>query len=495
MKLPIKYMAILVVTSLTAIFAYQAYWLVNMYQTNKVQTKTAIQNAIRNADHIEIFMRADSISEENEKERNIKSNANSSGEVSFSASFERIDKPADSKTTIKKNIKENDSTQTESQKEAEVEEFHGLPGENQIGDSYTALEAMAIQLQRGLHAAIDFETQNIRVAVFDSILNSDLVKSGLDIKHYTRIVEIENDSTLFSSLTADVDTTKMEKYELVYDIHEKYAYYVYTEPTGQLALKQMSGILLTSFLIVVILGCSFWFLIHTILKQKTLDEIKTDFTNNVTHELKTPIAVAYAANDALLNFNQAEDKKQRDKYLNIAQEQLQKLSGLVEQILSMSMEKRKTFQLKMEEVEVAPLIFSLVEQHKLKYKKTVHFNVEIDPQSITIMTDRAHFSNIISNLIDNAIKYSPEEAWIDIRCLNRNDQTEISVSDRGIGISAERQKYIFDKFYRVPTGNLHNVKGYGLGLYYVKTMVDKLGVDIKVKSEPGKGSCFTIYNL
>ena len=224
--------------------------------------------------------------------------------------------------------------------------------------------------------------------------------------------------------------------------------------------------------------------------------MKSDFTNNITHELKTPIAVAYAANDALLNFSQAEEKAQRDKYLNICQEQLQRLSGLVEQILSMSMERRKTFCLYPEELHIQEILEPLIEQHKLKADKPVRISVDINPDGMTVLADRTHFSNILSNLIDNAIKYSHEKAEIDIHCrtvrTGTNEQAEISVTDQGIGIALEKQRHIFDKFYRVPTGNLHDVKGYGLGLFYVKTMTERHGGSVSVKSETGKGSTFTI---
>lgn len=123
--------------------------------------------------------------------------------------------------------------------------------------------------------------------------------------------------------------------------------------------------------------------------------------------------------------------------------------------------------------------------------------MDIQPETLVIVADRTHFSNIISNLIDNAIKYSHGEAEVTIHCRKmavegQNEQTEISVSDHGIGIAPEKQKHIFDKFYRVPTGNLHDVKGYGLGLFYVKTMIEKHGGSVSVKSELGKGSTFTI---
>ena len=286
---------------------------------------------------------------------------------------------------------------------------------------------------------------------------------------------------------------KAKQYNYAFDIHSNQSYRLTIEPIYKIVLRQMSGILTTSFVILIILGFSFWFLIRTILRQKTLEEMKSDFTNNITHELKTPIAVAYAANDALLNFNLAEDKQQRDKYLGICQEQLQRLSGLVEQILSMSMERRKTFRLHPETLSLHDLFPTLIEQHKLKAGKPVEINLDIAPEDLTIIADRTHFSNILSNLIDNAIKYSPDKADIMICCRKKEtEQVEISVTDHGIGIPTDKQPHIFDKFYRVPTGNIHNTKGYGLGLFYVKTMVEKHGGMVTVRSEAGKGSTFTI---
>lgn len=488
MKIPLKYIAILVIASLTGIFAYQAYWLVDMYNTTKARNQVAIQNAIRNADYIELFIRVDSISDATNKEGELSSNADSNGKISFSATFDRGKGKKEERNKIKKEFHSNDSLIVDEEAEFDPKDI-GLPEGFDMYDGYVALEALAFQLQSGLHSVID-TGKPINIFRFDSILNSELKKSGLDIGHYTRVVKLKNDSTITSSPESNIDTTKVQRYEHIYDAQRKYAFQVYTEDTNRIILAQMAGILTTSLIILIVLGGAFWFLIRTIIKQKTLDEMKSDFTNNVTHELKTPIAVAYAANDALLNFNMAKDEKQRDKYLRISQEQLQKLSGLVEQILSMSAERRRTFKLKPEEVDVNALITSLIEQHKLKSEKPAHFNIETDRQPISIKVDRAHFSNIISNLIDNAIKYSTEEPQITISSHTKEGKLEICVSDRGIGIPAEKQKYIFDKFYRVPTGNLHNVKGYGLGLYYVKTMVEKMGGQIEVKSEPGKGSRF-----
>lgn len=490
MNLPIKYIAILVIVSLTAIFAYQTYWLTNLYGSMKEQTERTINSAIKNADHIELFCRADSISQKNEERRKLGLQTTAEGEISCSTSFEKDSNKKASQTVIKKKLIRPDSVLSESEKVVKSDK-KSTDAVN-IGHNYNSLQIMAEQMQSALHVAIDEDIKQINLSRFDSILRSDLIKAGLDIKHYTLIVQLKNDSIISSSLPAQVDTNKLMRYEFVYDLMKQRAFKVYTEATNTVILRQMSGILITSFVILLVLGLSFWYLIRVIMQQRTLEEMKSDFTNNMTHELKTPISVAYAANDALLNFHQAEEKEKREKYLRISQEQLQRLSRLVEQILSSSMEKRKNFQLHREEIDMHTLLNQLVEQHKMKADEPVDFTLHITPMDAVCLADKIHFSNALSNLIDNAIKYSPKTPQIDINCIQNQFETRISVTDKGMGIHEDKQKHIFDRFYRVPSGNVHNIKGYGLGLYYVKTIIQHHGGEILVKSELDKGSTFTI---
>ena len=161
------------------------------------------------------------------------------------------------------------------------------------------------------------------------------------------------------------------------------------------------------------------------------------------------------------------------------------------------MERRRTFRLHPEEFAIRDILETLIEQHKLKAESSVHISVDIEPEDLSVLADRTHFSNIISNLIDNAIKYSHGEAEVTIHCRKvtvdgQNEQTEISVSDHGIGIAPEKQKHIFDKFYRVPTGNLHDVKGFGLGLAYVKKIIMDHKGTIRAESELNVGTKFII---
>lgn len=489
MKLPSKYIAVLVILSLVGIFAYQAYWLTGLYRTMRDEMERNIIEAMRMSDYNEMMMRITKMRNDNTDH----------GEVSVSAGYNDGKSFVHSSATINNEEAQKDSTVSSS---AALTTNSGL--ELLLRDQSSMME-LATYFQRGLHSGLDIIT-GPDVALYDSLLTDMLQQRGIDMPHRLEYLHfggrpdstyVYTDTLAIFSSPGYTPSSKALKYDYSFDLHDSWNYRLWLEPIHTLVLKQMSGILTTSFIILIILGFSFWFLIRTILRQKTLEEMKSDFTNNITHELKTPIAVAYAANDALLNFNQAEEKAKRDKYLNICQEQLQHLSGLVEQILSMSMERRKTFRLHPEELSLQSILEPLIEQHKLKAEKPVHITVDMEPQNLTALADRTHFSNILSNLIDNAIKYSQSEAEIHIQCRNtsigQDKWTEITVSDRGIGIPADKLQHVFDKFYRVPTGNLHNVKGYGLGLFYVKTMIEKHGGTIKVKSEPGKGSSFIVY--
>lgn len=215
--------------------------------------------------------------------------------------------------------------------------------------------------------------------------------------------------------------------------------------------------------------------------------MKDDFVSNMTHELKTPIAIAYSANDALLNYDTSNDPQKKETYLNIANKQLKRLGELVENILAMSMERRKTMKLKPETILLRPFVEEIAVVQRMRGDKDITITVAVDEQAC-VEADRTHFANVLNNLIDNAIKYSGDSVEISIQ----GNDSEISVSDNGIGIPSKSIPYLFNKFYRVPQGNRQDVRGYGIGLYYVKSILDRMGWSVGVKSNEGKGSVFTI---
>lgn len=260
--------------------------------------------------------------------------------------------------------------------------------------------------------------------------------------------------------------------------------------TGYILLN-MSGIIFTSLMVVVIVIFSFWFFINTLKKQMELDEMKSSFTSNITHELKTPIAVAYAANDALLNYGLADNPVKREEYLLDTKEQLEKLSALVERILSMSMKERGNFRLDVSETNIRDMFEKIAQETRLRTTKNCDIQIEAD-ENLTAVFDAKLMSSVVSTLVDNAVKYSGESVSILLKAIRKSDKLFISVSDNGIGIAPEHQRHVFEKFYRVPHGDVHEVKGYGIGLYFAKTIVERHGGQISLNSTPGEGSTFTI---
>lgn len=285
----------------------------------------------------------------------------------------------------------------------------------------------------------------------------------------------------------EVSEYSSDLWEIEYRVNGELTYYAYISPLTKNIFGEMSGVIVTSALIAIVLTFGFWYLLHVIKRLRTIEEMKDDFTNNMTHELKTPIAIAYAANDSLLQFPDPTDEKRTKKYLSAALEQLSKLAGLVENILAMSMERRKHLVMAKERVNLREILMSVVEQQRLRADKACEITLYCH-EDVTVEADPTHFSNVIGNLIDNSIKYSGDVVSIDIRA----GRAGVSVADNGNGIPAKSLPDIFNKFYRVPHGDRSDVRGYGIGLFYVKSIVEKHGWSIEVESRVGKGSIFTI---
>lgn len=264
-------------------------------------------------------------------------------------------------------------------------------------------------------------------------------------------------------------------------------YKVCFSPLNGHILRQMSGIIITSAVILILTGFMILYLLRRVGRLRTIEQMKDDFTHNMTHELKTPVAVAYSAADSMLRYYDHSDEARNRHFLKIIMQRLSYLSGMIENILSMSMERFKTMKLDIETVEIRPVVEDVSDMMRLKAGKPVKIDIEI-PDSLSVQTDPLHFGNILSNLIDNAIKYSGVSVDITIKA----DAHSITIADNGIGIDRNHLPYIFDKFYRVTSGDRYEAGGYGLGLFYVRRMVELFGWSIDVASKPGQGTRFTI---
>jgi len=249
----------------------------------------------------------------------------------------------------------------------------------------------------------------------------------------------------------------------------------------------VGSILFTS----LILFC-FSYVVFVIFRQKKVSEMKTDFINNMTHEFKTPIATISLASDSINNPIITKNPEKVMRFTNIIKQENQRMLAQVEKVLQMATIEKKDFELKISDVDLNSVIEQAVDHANLKLQGRGTVKVESKLEDQTIEADHTHLTSIVHNLLDNAIKYTPEKSEIFVNAEIVRDNVRISVRDNGIGISPESKKYIFDKFFRVHTGNLHDVKGFGLGLSYVKAMVDAHRGRIKVDSELGKGSTFTV---
>lgn len=243
----------------------------------------------------------------------------------------------------------------------------------------------------------------------------------------------------------------------------------------------------------VILFC-FGYTVSVIFKQKRLSEMKTDFINNMTHEFKTPIATISLAADSISSPIISGNSDKVARFANIIKQENTRMNSQVEKVLQMALLDKKDFSLKMTEINLHDVVHRAVENISLQVEKRNGTAIAVlNATSPIIEGDVTHISNIVNNLLDNANKYSPENPEISVTTRNVPNGVEVIVKDKGIGMNKEVRKHIFDKFYRVHTGNLHDVKGFGLGLSYVKAMMTAHKGTIDVKSEEGKGSSFILF--
>lgn len=480
MKFPSRRIVILLILSFAALFGYQIYWLSGLYRSSIKSKESEINLALQKADYAEMMERLREVSASGRH-----------GTIDLNTGWSQDS--VSSLVSVHTNpieINENGSTSV-SVTTVQVDRNPGSDNEQkQYAYAISNSQESTDYYQRGMHAGVDILAE-VNFHKLDSLLSMMLDDYGLNVPHRLQML---TDSTMVATISTSgyEPSGRARNYDFIYGKTLADKYELTIEPLTGIVFREMSGVIAASLILFLMLAFSFWFLVHAMLKQKSLEEMKSDFTNNITHELKTPVAVAYAANDALLNFEAGNDPAKRREYLEISQSQLKKLEGMIEQILSMSMESRKTFELRKEDITLKPLLQTLAEQHRLSAEKPCSFHIEAEDDLI-IHADRFHFGNVISNLIENAIKYSGDGVNIAIRAKTTSGGVEISVKDNGTGIATDKQKHIFDKFYRVPTGDIHDVKGYGLGLYYAKTMVEKHGGTISVSSTLGKGSEFRIF--
>ncbi len=248
-----------------------------------------------------------------------------------------------------------------------------------------------------------------------------------------------------------------------------------------------------SMIIMAIVFVFFAFSIWVILQQKRLSEMKNDFINNMTHELKTPISTISLSSEVLMKDGISKEPERIHQYAKIIKSENERLKNQVERVLQLATLDKDDLELRKEEVDIHEVIRNAVESFKLTLQeRNGALSCELSADQYFVTGDPVHLANIVHNLIDNAIKYSINDPEIRINTSNSDRTLIIAVSDNGIGLDKENAQHVFEKFFRVHTGNIHNVKGFGLGLYYVRSMTKAHGGNVSVKSQLGKGSTFNI---
>ncbi len=332
----------------------------------------------------------------------------------------------------------------------------------------------------------------------DSLLSVEFQNKGIDISYNFGVINKDKDSIIFAFSGSDISQLKgsdLRASLFSNDIlHENNYLHVYFPEEDRFLVGKVWITLGSSFVFMLVIIFCFTYAILTIIQQKKISQIKNDFINNMTHEFKTPIATVSLACEALQDDQINTSAGMKERYMKVITDENKRLGLQVEKVLQMATLDKQDFKLKVDKVNIHDIIDKVLENTDLQVQKrggVVH--KELNAEYLVVEADEMHLTNIFYNLLDNANKYSSESPEITIRTKSSARGVFINIIDQGIGMSRDAVNKIFEKFYRVPTGNLHDVKGFGLGLAYVKSMIEAHGGSILVKSEPKSGSNFEIY--
>lgn len=338
---------------------------------------------------------------------------------------------------------------------------------------------------------------NFNYSMLDSLIREELILNGVDVSPYIGVFENNDGVFLYLSKPDAKEDLKATPYRynfLPSGIASSHEYDIVLHfPTSLIFVNDsVVFVLMNCFLIFVVLVL-FMVAIHTINNMRKVDEMKAEFTSNMTHEIKTPLATISLACEMLQDPSVSSNEETRRNFLNIIGDENRRMRTLVETILQSAKMAKKNFTLNCKELNAHDLIRSTADDFKLTLEsRQGTLTLNLNASNATLYADELHINNMIHNLVDNAIKYSPEKPTITIETMIKGKMFVLSVADKGLGISKDDQKHIFEKYYRVSTGNVHNVKGFGIGLNYVYQVVNLHHGSISVNSELGKGSTFVV---
>jgi two-component system phosphate regulon sensor histidine kinase PhoR len=339
--------------------------------------------------------------------------------------------------------------------------------------------------------------ENLNYALIDSLLTSELLgmQIGNDFKYG---VYLNGSNKIiggnFKSFEQQILNSKFRVSLSCLRSGSPYFLALFIPNTENLVLQNLIGGFILTGLFVLIIGLSFIFTVVIIYRQKKVGLMKTDFVNNMTHEFKTPIATVSLASEMLLKLEVQNNSAKIKKYAQVIYDENSRLKNQVEQVLQIAVLDKGQFKVRKKELDVHQLLDQTISNSEIfVHERNGEIKKIYSAARYKIRADKMHLTNIISNLLDNANKYSPSKPMITVRTKNIKKGILISVEDKGIGVKAEDQAFVFNQFHRAHTGNIHDVKGFGLGLYYAEKMVNEHGGFIRLNSTFGSGSTFEIY--
>jgi len=340
--------------------------------------------------------------------------------------------------------------------------------------------------------------ERVNSAMLDSLITAELTMQGINTDYEFGVYSTAQNRMILEKTGQFTKQLFEESFGFILFpsdlfVNPDYLMVFFPKETKYL-FSQLSGILTIAIILIVVIIISFVFTINSVIRQQKFSEMKSDFINNMTHEFKTPISTISLACEALKDTDMRKIADVTDNYVGVISEENKRLGNMAEKILLTAVLEKGKLKLTKEQVNIHKVIMEVI--------KNIGIQVEINDGEIIrdfratsplINADKMHLTNVIFNLMENANKYSPKKPKIEISTYNIAEGVEIAVKDNGIGIGKADQKKIFDKLYRVPTGDVHDFKGFGLGLSYVKAIVDKHGGEIRLESEVGQGSVFTVF--
>ena len=474
-----KWLLYLIVITILLTIVVQCYWNYKNYQHNKLNFNNQVQISIDNAldTYYADLAEASELTILENLEINEKDNLINSDSIIKKIRFNyNIESEKEIKDFTQFPYKDSGYTINNDDKHlTQIKVFRG----EKVSDSLKFIEGIKSIFISIQNDTLEFEKLN-------PILKNELNRKQLNIpyalKHY------RNDSVL-NAFNTSIDRASFLKTnsKSTFLKQGERLEIIYPNATKIILTQSLSSILISTILILAIISCLFY-LLKIIKHQKQLAEVKNDLISNITHEFKTPIATIGVALESIKDFKVIDDKEKTKRYLNMSGEQLTKLNVMVEKLLETATLDSDNLQLNKEEFNLVDLVKTVVDNHQIQeYDKEIHF--KSSSEKLLINADIFHLENAISNIIDNAIKYGGEIISIELK--GKDKQSEILISDNGNSLSKTHKDKIFEQFYRVPKGNTHNVKGFGIGLYYTKKIIEKHGGTIQLEL----GDNLTIFKI